>query len=106
MRLPIDIGTPLPEPHRDIHTFANNLIEDLVWSYGVARKVSGLQHRRSKGRYNECVVEKLYAPGAYIRLFQHGRHFGVSSKHVPPYSGLCEVVKDRKAIITQRELDS
>ena len=32
MRLPIDIGTPLPEPPRDIRAFANNLIEDLEWS--------------------------------------------------------------------------
>ena len=44
MRLPSDVGTPLPEPARDIRTFANNLVEDLEWSYGVAREVSGLQH--------------------------------------------------------------
>ena len=59
MRLPIDVGTPLPEPPRDIRTFANNLVEDLEWSYGVAREVSGLQNRRSESCYNERVVEKL-----------------------------------------------
>ena len=69
MRLLIDVGTPLPEPPRDIHTLVNNFVY-LEWSYGIAREVSGLQHRRSEGRYNERVVEKLYAPGAYVRVLQ------------------------------------
>ena len=29
MRLPVDIGTPLPEPARDVRTFAADLAEDL-----------------------------------------------------------------------------
>ena len=58
---------PLPEPPRNIRTFAHNLVEDLEWSYGVAREVSGLQHRRSENRYNESVVEKLSAHGACPR---------------------------------------
>ena len=106
MRLPVDIGTPLPEPPRDIRTFANNLVEDLEWSYGVAREVSGLQHCRSENPYNERVVDKLYAPGAYVRVLQHGRHFGAPSTLVPPYSGLCEVVEVRGPMLSLRELDS
>ena len=51
-RLPIDVGKPLPKPPHDILTVANNLVEDMEWSYGVAREVSGLQHYRSEGRYN------------------------------------------------------
>ena len=106
MRLPIVVGTPLPEPPRDICTFANNLVEDLDWSYGIAREVSGLQHRRSEGRYDERVVEKLYAPGAYVRVLMHGRHFCAPSKLVPPYSELCKIVEVRGPVRTLRELDS
>ena len=106
MRLPIDVGTPIPEPPRDISTFANNLVEDLEWSYGVAREVSGLQHRRSENRYNERVVEKLYAPSTYVRVLQHGRHLGAPSKLVSLYYGLCEVVEVRGPVLTLRELDS
>ena len=29
MRLPVDVGTPLPEPPRDVRTFAADLAEDL-----------------------------------------------------------------------------
>ena len=36
MRLPIDIGMPLPKLPRNILTFATNLVEDLKWSYSVA----------------------------------------------------------------------
>ena len=106
LRLPIDVATPLPEPASDIRTFANNLVEDVEWSYGVASEVVGLQHRRSEGRYNERVVEKLYTPGAYIHVLQHGRHFNVFAKLVPPYSGFCEVVEVRGPVLTLRELDS
>ena len=106
MRLPIDVGTPLPEPPRDIRTFVNSLVEDLEWSYDVAREVSGLQHRRSEARYNERAVEKQYAPGALVRVLQHGRHYGAPSKLVAPYSGLCEVVEVRGPVLTMRELDT
>ena len=93
MRLPIDVGTPLPEQPRTIRTFANDLVEDLDWSYGVAREVTRLLHQRSKCRNNERVVEKLYPPGVYVSVLQHGRQFGALSKLVPSYSGLCEVSK-------------
>lgn len=106
MRLPIDIGTPLPEPPRDIRTYINNLVEDLEWCYSVAREVSGHQHRRSEARYNERVVDKLYEPGLYVRVLKHGRHFGTPSKLVAPYSGLCEVIRVRKPVLTLRELDT
>ena len=68
MRPPIDIGTPLPEPPRDIRTFANSLVEDLEWFYRAARETTGLQHRRSEARYNERLVEHLYTPGALVRV--------------------------------------
>ena len=38
MRLPVDIGTPLHEPPRDIRTHANILSEDLEWAYNVVTK--------------------------------------------------------------------
>ena len=37
MRLPVDVDTPMPEPPRDVRTFAANLAEDLEWSYSRAR---------------------------------------------------------------------
>ena len=42
MRLPIDLGSPLPEPPLDVRTFAAELAEDLEWSYKVARKIMGM----------------------------------------------------------------
>ena len=60
MRFPVDIGTPLPEPPRDIRTYANILSEDLEWAYKVAREVIGTQHKRAETRYNDHVVEKLF----------------------------------------------
>ena len=50
MRLPIDIGTLLPEPPRDIHTYSNILSDDLKWAYKVAREVIGTQHKRAETR--------------------------------------------------------
>ena len=35
MRLPVDLGMPLPEPPRDLRTFASELAEDLEWSYRI-----------------------------------------------------------------------
>ena len=58
MRLPVDIGTPLTQPPRDVRTFAADLAEDLEWSYNVARKVIGHGHRLAESRYNERVVER------------------------------------------------
>ena len=69
MRLPIDIGTPLPEPPRDMRTFANSFVEGLEWSYSAARETTGLLHRRSEARYNEHLVEHLYTLGALVRVF-------------------------------------
>ena len=63
MRLPVDVGTLLPEPPRDVQTFAADLAEDLEWSYKVAREVIGHGHRRAESRYNERVVERVYPPG-------------------------------------------
>ncbi len=106
MRLPIDIVTPLPEPPRDIRTFANSLVEDLEWSYRAARETTGLQIRRSEARYNEHLVEHLHTHGAFVRVIQHGRHFGAPSKLVAPYSGLCEVLDVKGPVLTLRELHS
>ena len=60
MRLPVDLGTPLPEPPRDVRTLAAELAEDLEYSYRVPREVIGHGHRRAENRYNEHVVERVY----------------------------------------------
>ena len=52
MRLPVDVGTPLPEPPRDVRTFAADLAEEFKWSYKVAREVIGHGHRRADCAYN------------------------------------------------------
>ena len=39
MRLPVDLGMPLPEPPRDMRTFASELAENLEWSYKIAREI-------------------------------------------------------------------
>ena len=41
MCLPIDFGSPLPEPPRSVRTQANTLAEDLEYSYRIAREVTG-----------------------------------------------------------------
>ena len=48
MRLPVDLGMPLPEPPRDLRTFATELAEDLEWSYIIAREVIGHGHKRTE----------------------------------------------------------
>ena len=106
MHLPVDIGIPLPEPPRDIRTYANILSEDLEWAYKVAREVIGTQHKRAETRYNDHVVEKLFKPGDFVRVLQHGRNYGAQSKLVPHFSGLCEVLAVRGPILTLRELDT
>ena len=65
----------------------------------------GTQHKRAEARYNEHAVE-TYKPGVYVRVLQHGRNYGASSKLVPHYSGLCEVVAVKGPILTLRELDT
>ena len=106
MRLPVDIGTPLPEPSRDICRYANILFEDLKWAYKVASEVIGTQHKRAETRYNDHVVEKLFKPGVFVCVVQHGRNYGAPSKLVPHYFGLCEVLAVRGPILTLRELDT
>ena len=71
MRLPIDLGSPTPDPPREIRTFAAELAEDLEWSYRVAREVIGLGHRRAETRYYERVVAKQYKPGVLVRVLVH-----------------------------------
>ena len=106
MRLPVDIGTPLPELPRDIHTYANILSEDLEWAYKVAREVIGTQHKCAETRYNDHVVERLFKPGVFVRVLQHRWNYGSPAKLVPHYSGLCEVLAVRGPILTLRELDT
>ena len=66
--LPIDFGSPLLEPPPNVRTLANIFAEDLEYSYRIAREVTGFQHKRAENRYNERVVEKLYAPGVLVRV--------------------------------------
>ncbi len=106
MRLPIDLGSPTPDPPREIRTFAAELAEDLEWSYRVAREVIGLGHRRAETRYNERVVAKQYKPGVLVRVLVHTHPHGVPSKLNAKYSGLCEVIEVRGPTLTLRELDT
>ena len=48
IRLPIDLGSPLPEPPRDVRTFATELAVNLEWSYRVAREIIGHGHKRAE----------------------------------------------------------
>ena len=105
MRLPDDLGTPLPEPPRDVRTLAAELAEELVYLYRVSREVIGHGHRRTENRYNEHVVERAYQPGTLVRVLLHSRSRNVPSKLDAQYSGLCEVVEIRGTLLTLRELD-
>ena len=106
MRQPVDLGSPLPEPPRDVRTFATELAEDLVWSNKVAREIIGHEHKRAESRYNERVVEHAYQPGCLVRVLQHARNRNAPSKIDTQYSGLCEVLEVRGALLTLRELDT
>ena len=106
MRLPVDLGPPLPEPPRDVRTFAAELAEDLEWSYTVAREIIGHAHKRAENRYNERLVERAYYLGSLVRVVHHARNRNVPSKLNTQYSGLCELTKVRGALLTLRELDT
>ena len=106
MRLPVDLGSPLPEPPHDVRIFAVELAEDLKWSYKVAREIIGHGHKRAESRYNERVVEHAYQPGCLVRVLQHARNRNAPSKLDAQYSGLCEVLEVRGALLTLRELDT
>ena len=71
MRLPVDLGSPLPKTPRDVRTFAAEFAEYLEWSYKVAREMSGHGHKRVDSRYNERVVEDAYQHGCLVRVLQH-----------------------------------
>ena len=106
MRLPVDVGTPLPEPPRDVQTFAADLAKNLEWSYKVAREVIGHGHRRAESRYNERVVDRAYPPDSLVRVLLHAHFHNVPSKLDANYSSLCEVVETRGSLLTLRELDT
>ena len=106
MRLPVDLGTPLLEPPRDVRTFGAELAEDLEWSYKVARETIGHGHKRVANRYNERVVERVYQPGSLVRVLLHARNRNMPSKLDTQYFGLCEVTEIRGALLTLRELDT
>ena len=99
MRLPLDLGSPLPEPPRDVRIFAAELAEDLEWFYKIAREIIGHGHKRAESRYNERVVERAYQPGCLVRVLQHARNRNAPSKLDTQYSGLCEVLGVRGALL-------
>ena len=80
MRLPIGLGTPLPEPPRDICTMAAKVAENLDWSYQIAREIIGFGHRRAESRYNERMVENQYKPGNLVCVVQQTHLYNVPSK--------------------------
>ena len=78
MRLPVDFGSPLPKPPRDVRTFANDLAEDLEWLYRVPREVICYNHKRAEIRFNQRVVEKQFAPGYLVRVVKYSTPSRVS----------------------------
>ena len=106
IHLPVDLGSPLPEPPRDVRTFSAELAENLEWSYKVAREIIMHGHKRAESRYNERVVEHAYQPGWLLRVLQHARYRNAPSTLDTQYSGLCEVLEVRGALLTLRELDT
>ena len=100
MRLPIDFGTLLPEPPRDIRTLAVELTDDLEWAYTLERETIKHKHCKAENRYNERVVKKLDSPGSLVRVIQNTHPTGVPSKLNPKYSGICEVLEIRGPILT------
>ena len=106
MRLPVDLGSPLPEPTRKARTFAAEFAKDLEWSYIVAQKIIGHGHKRAESRYNKRVVERVYQPGCLVRVLQHARNRNAPSKLDIEYSGLCEVLEVRGVLLTLREFDT
>ena len=106
MRLYIELGSLLPEPTRDVRSFAAELATNLEWSYNIAQKIIGHEHTRYKSRYNERVVERAYQPGCLVRVLQHARNRNALSKLDTQYSGLCKVLKVRGAHLTLRKLDT
>ena len=106
MRLPVDLGTPLPEPPRSIRSLASCLAEDLEWSYKVAREVIGHNHNRAERRFNERTVEKMYDVGSLVSVVQFAHSRAVPSKLDARYSGLCEVFEVRGPTLTLRELST
>ena len=77
MRLPIDLGTPLPEPPRDFCTMTAEVAENLEWSYQIAREIIGFVHRRDESRYNVSMVKTHYKPGSLVRVLQHTHSYGL-----------------------------
>ena len=106
MRLPVDLGTPLPEPPCDVRTFAVELAENLEWSYKVACEIIGHRHKRAENRLNERVVERAYKSGSLVCVILHARNRNLPSKLNMKYSGLCEVTEVRNALLILRELDT
>ena len=106
MRLPVDLGSPLPDPPRDTRTLAAEITYDLEWAYRVGREEIGHGHKRGESRYNERVVPKQFKPGTLVRVLLHFHPAGVHSKLNHQYSSLCEVIEVRGPTLTLRELDS
>lgn len=89
MRLQIDVGTPLPEPPRDFRKYANSLLQDLVPSYRIALKVTGVEHRRSESQYYKNFAEKTNAPRIFVRVIKQTNPIDAPLKLNPKFSGLC-----------------
>ena len=106
MRLPLNLGSALQAPLRDVRTVAAELAEILEWSYKFARKIIGHGHKRAESRYNERLVEHPYQPGCLVRVLQHERNRNAPSKLDAQYSGLCEVLEVRGSLLTLREIDT
>ena len=52
------------------------------------------------------VLSSVYHPGTLVRVLIHARSRNLPSKLDTQYSGLCEVVEVRGALLTKRELET
>ena len=106
MRLPIDFGTLLPEPPRDICKIAAKVAYNIELSYQIAGKIVGFGHRHAESRYNEEILEKQYKPGRLVHVVQHTHPNDVPSQLNTKFSELCKVLEVCGPTQTLRKLDT
>ena len=106
IRLPVDFGTLLLEPARDVWFIATDFAIDLEWRNKVEQKVIGPGHRRDENRYNKSLVKRAYPSGTLVRVLLYAHFRNVPLKLSANYFGLCEVVETSGSLLTLQEFDT
>ena len=105
MRLPVELGSPLPEPPRDIRSYGNLLAENFEWAYRVDREVSDFQ----------CPCRDALQSAAHREALPSrrscARHASWSCSRRPLETRtkvfyLCEVISVRGVLLTLRKLNT